>query len=136
MSQAQQLNEGDRVRFVGHIMHEAPPILKGEKGAAGTIEDGGYGDLYRMRLDKTGTTVQIHAMQVERVDGKPVCRVCGCTNDYPCTRRTKASNWTCGWAEDDLCTACTPDAAPGWVHRSAKAIEDGDDMLRSSLGGF
>jgi hypothetical protein len=66
---AQQLREGDRVRFVGHIMHGAPPILKGESDATGVIEDGGYGDLYRMRLDKTGTTVQIHAMQVERVDG-------------------------------------------------------------------
>lgn len=34
----------------------------------------------------------------------PVCRVCGCSEYDPCED-------VCGWAEDDLCTACV--AAPG-----------------------
>lgn len=31
------------------------------------------------------------------------CRVCGCTEDDACIGENGV---TCGWAEDDLCTAC------------------------------
>ena len=68
-------------------------------------------------------------------DGKPICRQCGCTNDNACILPGPAL--TCGWHEvgigkgtfgpgdcyEDLCTACLPGAAPGWVSPSMKAIE-------------
>lgn len=33
----------------------------------------------------------------------PVCRACGCSTDDPC-------EGGCGWAEEDLCTACAEPA--------------------------
>lgn len=76
------------------------------------------------------------------------CRNCGCTNDNACVLPGPAL--TCGWHEvgpgngtfgpddcyEDLCTACLPDARPGWVHPTAKAIDAGLDELAASLGGF
>ena len=37
----------------------------------------------------------------------PKCRVCGCTNE-DCSRCIERTGEACSWAEDDLCTACTP----------------------------
>lgn len=36
----------------------------------------------------------------------PVCRVCGCSENDPCPQG-------CGWAAEDLCTACVGAASPG-----------------------
>jgi hypothetical protein len=63
--QAQRLNTGMAVRFVGHPDHVAPPSLDSTKGI---IEGGEGDDLYWVRL-QTGTLVKLHAMQVERKDG-------------------------------------------------------------------
>ncbi len=82
------------------------------------------------------------------VDGVVSCRVCGCTNDNACILPGPA--YTCGWHElgpglgtfgpgdcfEDLCTACLPDARPGWVHPSAKAIEAELEPLAGLLGSF
>lgn len=39
---------------------------------------------------------------LEQVDAKPVCRVCGCTEDNACLGG-------CYWVEPDLCSACAQD---------------------------
>lgn len=116
----QTFAEGDRIRVVDHEDHTLPPALEGCDGWRGNIAAVKGDDLYDVRLDDDDPvpTVQLHAEQLASY-GERVCRECGCTNDRPCTRRTEKSTWTCGWAEPDLCTACTPDARPGWVHPSA-----------------
>lgn len=110
--------EGDCVRVVEHPGHALPPVLEDCAGWVGNIAKVKDGDLYDVNLDDADPvpTVQLHADQLER---RRICRVCGCTNNHPCTRTTAKSNWTCGWAEDDLCTACTPGAAADWVHPPA-----------------
>jgi hypothetical protein len=40
-----------------------------------------------------------------------VCRECGCTPERACWHEDFGG---CGWAEPDLCTACTPDSGEGW----------------------
>lgn len=42
-----------------------------------------------------------------------VCRKCGCTAERACWHMDFGG---CGWAEPGLCTACHPDAGPGWEH--------------------
>lgn len=55
------------------------------------------------------------------------CRSCGCTNSAACVRVRNAAELLdaagpltqvecCSWVEDDLCSACTPDAAENWQH--------------------
>lgn len=114
----QTFAEGDRIRVVEHDDHALPPALEGCTGWRGNISAVKGGDLYDIRLDDNDpvATVQLHADQLAHAR---ICRVCGCTPDRACTRRTAKSNWTCGWAEPDLCTACTPDAPSDWVHPSA-----------------
>ena len=60
----QEFKPSDRVRFVGHPDHAAPPILEGT-GQLGIVQDGGYGNLFRVKLDDLGTVVQLHAAQLE-----------------------------------------------------------------------
>ncbi|EYB68839.1 hypothetical protein DEIPH_ctg017orf0216 [Deinococcus phoenicis] len=38
------------------------------------------------------------------LSGYVACRVCGCTNNWPC-------DGGCWWAEDDLCTSCADPVA-------------------------
>jgi predicted HAD superfamily Cof-like phosphohydrolase len=47
-----------------------------------------------------------------------VCRECGCTQKQACWHDDFGG---CGWAEPDLCTACTADAGPGWEHPNFEA---------------
>lgn len=62
------------------------------------------------------------------------CRKCGCTNARGCVREPGLLEEphlildgtplvTCGWAEEDLCTACAPDAdvLGEWLHPAAAA---------------
>ena len=42
------------------------------------------------------------------------CRKCGCTNHQACIH--PGLDITCSWAEKDLCTGCSADAVPGWIH--------------------
>jgi len=42
------------------------------------------------------------AIAAAEADAEPSCRVCGCTEDNACVD----DDGPCGWAEDDLCTAC------------------------------
>lgn len=56
------------------------------------------------------------------VDGEPVriCRECGCSQRDPCEQRVDIF---CGWAEADLCTACTPiEKALREYHRELEQI--------------
>lgn len=64
---AQPFEDGDRVRFVGHADHVAPPILHKKTGATGTVTQRGVGDLYHVKLDTRfgGIVVQFHAEQIE-----------------------------------------------------------------------
>lgn len=73
------------------------------------------------------------------------CRECGCTDEDQCYLPGPA--FVCGWVEsvpgggaasfEDLCSACLPDARPGWVHPTAKAIEMDLEItaLLNSAGG-
>lgn len=49
-----------------------------------------------------------------------VCRACGCKDSERCAM--PGAGLVCSPA-GDLCSACVPDALPGWVHPSARAIE-------------
>jgi len=55
-------------------------------------------------------------------DASHSCRLCGCGAGKRC-RLPGLNPVACHLVADDLCSACSPDAAPGWVHPSAQAIE-------------
>jgi hypothetical protein len=44
----------------------------------------------------------------------PTCRECGCTDTNACVH--PLLNAVCCWEEPDLCSACSEDSVPGWVH--------------------
>lgn len=52
------------------------------------------------------------------------CRECGCTEDRACIWLGTDFGGppfggdppVCGWIADDLCTACAPGHAEGWLH--------------------
>lgn len=52
--------------------------------------------------------------ELEAIDAPRRCRECGCTEMVACVRDEDDSS-ACGWAQEDLCTACVPDAE-GWDH--------------------
>jgi predicted HAD superfamily Cof-like phosphohydrolase len=54
-----------------------------------------------------------------------VCRGCGCTETMPCSHMDFGS---CGWAEPGLCTACHPDAGPGWEHPDHDLLSEVEDL--------
>ena len=37
------------------------------------------------------------------------CRICGCT-DEDCSQCIERTGQPCSWVEEDLCSACTPEA--------------------------
>lgn len=45
-----------------------------------------------------------------RLPAPRLCRRCACSQDDPCLDGSPGG--TCGWAEYDLCTSCTPRLAP------------------------
>lgn len=49
-----------------------------------------------------------------------VCRECGCTPERGCWHEDFGG---CGWAEAGLCTACHPDAGPGWEHPPLEVLD-------------
>jgi hypothetical protein len=42
------------------------------------------------------------------------CRECGCTDRQACVH--PGAELVCSWEGADLCSACAPDAIPGWEH--------------------
>lgn len=73
------------------------------------------------------------------------CRECGCTEANACVRPASFYEAhdivlddgtplvSCGWAEEDLCTACVVDADPGWVHPAGDAHETLADALEVTV---
>lgn len=71
--------------------------------------------------------------QLRTAVGERTCRECGCTDNnacvFPSTTHDEATPagrpTTCHWIEDDLCSACDPDApedvAHLWQHPSNRA---------------
>src|SRR5205807_1225683 len=62
---------------------------------------------------------------LEAIDPQRRCRVCGCTEDNACVReglpapgtRDSSMPRRCWWVEENLCSACMPDAAQyDWRH--------------------
>ena len=41
--------------------------------------------------------------RIERAEGRPSCRACGCTDGACCV---DAGGQPCWWVEEDLCSAC------------------------------
>lgn len=65
------------------------------------------------------------------------CRECGCTDTKPCLLPMFGTDHVedrCSWAEPDLCTACTPDASPRWVHPADQVGAAKDDGKLWQLG--
>jgi len=62
------------------------------------------------------------------------CRVCGCTDDWPCI----TDEGPCHWTDEhrDLCSACA--AALGGEHVVSMTLEGakGDEVASCSCGGF
>jgi hypothetical protein len=57
-------------------------------------------------------TARLKAAQVAAEAGRPVCRVCLCTDDTACALETpEGAVIPCWWHEDDLCSGCAAEAA-------------------------
>lgn len=56
-----------------------------------------------------------------------VCRSCGCMEHLACWHEIYGS---CSWAEPGLCSACVPDADPGWEHPDLELL---DSMAQSEF---
>lgn len=56
-------------------------------------------------------------MNAEPTEPVESCRECGCTEEEACLLiGDEQVESTCGWAEPNLCTACTPGASERWRH--------------------
>jgi hypothetical protein len=63
------------------------------------------------------------------------CRQCGCTDARACTRRGGSTpTETCEWVKPGLCSACSPDAVPGWKHPTSDPYAGLSSLMQQPPG--